>query len=242
MSSTFDVANIVAVTAVAVGLGYATIWALKVRRVLAIRAYQNQALGVALIAAMLALLTVANTVGAYLIYNNPLESGGNGGFGLFFVLLVTIFYWIDSSVIAARRSDPLSRDTLHWSRVRILLWIGTLPAAILVTAVDVYSLIALGGNVTGGPPAWSVTILVPGIFIPPISGAVLLPIISRRSGDQTLRRHLKWFGLFAVVFLVFNLFLSNQPDPVLGLFSGYVGDAGCAFCLYRSVLSLALGS
>ncbi len=157
---------------------------------------------------------------------------------MFFVFLVMLFYWIDASVIAAKRSDPLGREILHWSRLRIALWIGTLPAALLVIPFNLYFLIFHGGNFTTPPPATLGIILFPGIFIPPVSGAVLLPIILRRTVDLTLRRQLKWFGLFAAVFLVVNLFLGNQPDKVQALFYGYLGSVVGAYCLYRSVLSL----
>jgi hypothetical protein len=238
MTSAFDVLNLLGITIVSVALGYTAFWAFNVRKALAIRVYRHQALGIALIASTYALSLIVNTVSAYVVYGDPLFAVGQGGYGLFFVFLVMLFYWIDSSVIASRRSDPLGREILRWSKLRIALWIGTLPAALIVIPVDLYVLIFQGGNFGGSAPGSLGIVLILGIFIPPISGAVLLPIMLRRTVDSTLRRQLKWFGLFAAVFLVVNLFLGNQPDRVLGLFYTYLGSLIGAFCLYRSVLSL----
>jgi hypothetical protein len=237
MISLFDVLNLFGITLVSTVLGYTTFWALSIRKVLAIRAYRHQALGIALISLTLALDLISNTVSAYLIYNDPGAAIGQGGFGFFFVFLVVLFYWIDSSVVAAKRSDPLGRDFLHWSKLRVIFWIGTLPTAILVTSFDIYSLVSMGGRVTGGPPGWAVFLLIPGIFIPPITGIVLLPFVRRRTPDPTLKKHLKWFGLFALAYLILT-FPGNQPDVVMALFYTYLGSIISAYCLYRSVLSL----
>jgi len=238
MSSVFDVANILAVTAVTVGLGYATFWALNVRKALVIRVYSRQALGIALLASILGLWTIAFTASAYLVYGNPLDALGNGGFGLFFPFLAALLYWIDASVLAVRRSDPLSRNILHWGKVRWPLWAGTLPALVVAVPVNIYAVITNGGNAGTAPP-WAAVILIPGIFIPVISGAVVLPIISRWTRDPMLRNHLRWFAVFAVVFLL-SLLLGNGPgsNELSGLAVTYVGLFACAYCLYRSALAL----
>jgi hypothetical protein len=232
--SSFDVLNIVAVAVVASVLGYTALWAVRVRGALAVPAYRSQAMGIALIASVLDLALVGGTVSAYLVFGNGEDAVGNGAFGLFFVLLLTIFYLVDSSVMTARRSDPLSRDTFHWSKLRKILWIAIIPASVIVIPFDVLN---AGAAVLGPPPAWAAIFLVPGIFIPPISGAVMLPLAGRRAGDPALRRHLTWFGFFAVSFLAGNL-LMNLTDPVFGLFSSYVASLAQAYFLYRSVLSL----
>ena len=238
MTSLFDSLNLLGITIDSLVLSYTTFWALNVRKALAIRPYRHQALGIALIASTLALNDIGSTVAGYLIYHNPLNAIGQGGLGFFFVFLVVLFYWIDSSAVAARRSDLLGRDILYWSKLRVVLWILVLPAPLLVIPVDIYSLFTVGGYLPGGPPAWSLVILVPGIIIPPVSALVILPVILRRTTDPALRRHLKWFVLFVAVFLVLHQFFGNQPDQTVALFYVYLGSIVGGYCLYKSVLSL----
>ncbi len=235
MLGTFDILNISAVAVVTLTLGYAAFWGLNVRRVLAIQVYRNQALGIALIALTLGLTNIGVTANAYLFYHNPLDAVGNGGFGLFFAFLVTFFYWIDASVMAFRRADPQPREAFRWSKLRIALWIGVLPAPAVVIPFDILNPLS---NVNASPPAWVAVMLVPGIFIPLISGAILLPMIARRTIDPLLRGHLKWFGYFALVYLVIANLLGNDPGGAWSLFFGYVGLSAAAYCLYRSVLFL----
>jgi hypothetical protein len=235
MIANFDVLNISAVAAVALILGYTAFWAVRVRGALAVPAYRKQAMGIVLIVSVLDMTLIGVTVSAYVVYGNAQGAIGNGAFGLFFVLLLTIFYWVDSSVTAARRSDPLSRDILRWSRLRILLWIAIIPASAIVIPVNI---LTAGVASTGSPPSWTAPFLILGIFGPPISGAVMLPLAARRAGDPAFRLHLRWFGLFALAFLVGDLLTNLQPDPVVALFSSYVASLVEAYCLYRSVLSL----
>ncbi len=217
-------------------LGYAAFWSLNVRRVLAIQVYRNQALGTALIALTLALTVIGDTSSAYVVYQNPLDAVGNGAFGLFFVFLVTFFYWIDASVLAFKRSDPQSKDAFRWSKLRIVLWIGVLPAPAIAIPFDILNPLS---NVNAAPPAWMAATSIPGIFIPLISGAILLPMIARRTIDPLMRGHLKWFGYFALVYLIIANLLGNLPGGAWSLFFEYVGLSAAAFCLYRSVLFLA---
>ncbi len=223
-------------------LGYAAFWGLNVRRALAIQVYRNQALGIALIAFVLGLYYVGATASAYIVYGNPLDAVGNGAFGLFFVFLVTFFYWIDASALAFRRSDPRSRDPFRWSKLRIALWIGVLPAPAVVIPFDILNPLS---NVNAPPPVSGLTlvlwifILFLGIFVPLISGAVILPMIARRTIDPLLRGHLRWFAYFALAYLVIADLLGNLPMGGWALFFGYVGSSVGAYCLYRSVLFLA---
>ena len=240
MIGIFDVINIAGVIGEMIALSFAAYWAIRVWKALAIRVYRKAAFGVALIATLLALTEVVNTVSAYLVYGSPFEAIGQGGYGIFFLLLAALFYYVDASVLASRRSDPRVRNTLHWSKLRILLWIGTLPAAVLVVVANVIMLVTTGPNISGPPPASLAIILFSGLFIPPISGAIVLPIASRRTADQSLRKQLKWFALFAASIFVFNLFLTNSvPSQPLALLLNYLGSALGAYCLYRSVSALA---
>ena len=51
---------------------------------------------------------------------------------------ILIFLWIDSTVSIARRSDPLFRDTLRWSKLRYLFWLVTIGGAVgaLFTSIN----------------------------------------------------------------------------------------------------------
>jgi hypothetical protein len=235
--SSFDLLNIALVALEVSTLGYAAFWARNVREALAIGVYRGQAFGIVLIAITLALEQIGATISAYFVYHDPLQAFGNGGFGLFFIFLIALFYWVDASAFAARRSDPLSRDNLHWSKVRIVLWAGTLPAAIIVILVSIVSLISSGGN-SGVAPSWATLFLIPGIFIPLISCAVVLPVIAFRTHDKLLRNHFKWFGLFGIIYLAFNQITGILPNITLALLLIYVGNIIGAYCLYRSALSL----
>ena len=235
MITSFDVANLTAVAAASFFLGYVTYWALIVHRALGIKVYRNRALGIALISSILASTEIATTFDAYVNYKNAIAAVGNGGFGLFFVFLLLLFYCVDSSVLSARRTDPLSRDTLHWSKLRLFLWIPTAIVSVIVIPIDIYSVVS-SSNPTTAPPSLF-ALFFAAIFIPIISAVVLLPVAARRAGDSALRMHLKWFGLFAASYFVSNI-LSNTLDPSIGLFVDHLGLVFGGYCLYRSVLSL----
>jgi hypothetical protein len=233
MIGPYDWLNIAVVTGVSLAFVYVALRAIEVKGALAVPSYRRQALGVVLLSILLALNLAGSTVSGYLVYGNAGGAIGNGAFGIFFILLLALFYFVDSSVIVSRRTDPLSRDTLRWSKLRFVLWVAVIPAAVLVIPVDILS----AGIATGPPPAWTIYILVPGIFVPPIAGAIFLPLASRRAGDPAFKRHMKWFGAAALLFFL-GLFFGNNPNVAVGLFLTYVFDLGIAYALYRSVFSL----
>ena len=169
-------------------------------------------------------------------------------FGLYWFLPIyaafaILFYWIDASAGAARRSDPLLRDTLHWTKVRLWLW--TLNAAIIALYISValyYQ--AVGFNPKTAPPVlvlivYTLAIIVT-VFVPLISGALLLAIGALRSGDTALRGHLQWFGVFALFMLIATL-ASTESYPEhhsgIGLLT-YAGLFVGGYFLYRSARSL----
>jgi hypothetical protein len=203
---------------------YSSYWAFAIRKVLVTSLYRREAQwigGMGLFFVLLsAFLTIALSFQINSLATNIL--GGliiAGGF-------VLIFLWIDSTVLIARRSDPLFRDTLHWSRLRYLLWLATIGGALGAVATAVQS-----GLSTIAPYG--------GVLF---FGAVALLISARRSGDSTLRRHLKWTGL-----CVFLLWLGSQAqDPLFNTISDpylvqsliYPLIAAGAYSLYRSAKSL----
>lgn len=203
---------------------YSSYWAFSIRRVLVTSLYRREAQwigGMGLFFVLLsAFLTIALSFQLNSLATNIL--GGliiAGGF-------VLIFLWIDSTVLIARRSDPLFRDTLRWSKLRYLFWFVTLTGAIgtIISAIQ-------SGLSTVAPYGGA-------LFF----GAVALLISARRSGDSTLRRHLKWTGL-----CVFLLWLGSQSqDPLSRIISDpylvqsliYPLVAAGAYSLYRSAKSL----
>ncbi len=210
---------------------YAAYWAFNIRRALAVGIYRRQALGIGLVAASFMPLLVSSLLnlvpaGFYLV---PL-----------FAAFMILFYWIDASALAARVSDPLFRDTLHWSKLRILLW--ALNTITVGSALSVILYVWVSGN-TGFfspiPAAIGYFIVGTPEFVTIISGAVFLPIIAQRSKDMTLRKHFRWFGLFvAFVFLLFPLGSLTANDPFLMTLSFFVALLWGGYCLYKSARSL----
>jgi uncharacterized BrkB/YihY/UPF0761 family membrane protein len=58
--------------------------------------------------------------------SNISNSPAVGYFGIAFVLtgFIILFVWIDATIRVARRSDPLHRNTIHWTAIRYLVLIG----------------------------------------------------------------------------------------------------------------------
>ncbi len=195
---------------------YAAYWALNIRHALAVKVYRRQALGIGLVAISFAILDFEQVLSSVIIPS----LGGNGFifFGTVFLVSLILFYWIDSSMISARRSDPLLRDSLHWSKLRILLWI-------LIVAWYLIDVILLTLN-----PTPSVLLLGPVILVP-LSGALSLSVVSRRSKDIAFRRHLKWFAVFTVLLFFIIPLGANIASYALIFPAGY--------SLYRSARSLA---
>src|SRR5215470_5029885 len=115
MLSGLDYANIVMLIGVTAAYVYVTYSALAIRNTLALGVYRGQALGIGSLALAFAAIDILNFF----------PVGGVLGFiqGIFFYSVsLLLLYWVDSSISAARRSDPLGRDTLGWSKVRIVVW------------------------------------------------------------------------------------------------------------------------
>jgi len=219
---------------------YAAYWAFDIRKSLAVPLFRNQALGMGLMSLLIALSILG--YGVQLL--------GFSGNGIVFYLasllnasptFVVIFYWIDASMLAARRSDPLLRDTLRWSKLRIVLWGVVAVSFVSNLAASLYFLATIGAlpfqNSLGGLPYYAWSLSNYGLIIlAPLVGAIAIPVITYRSKDQALRRHFKWLGLAFVFFVAFFVLLGTLVslgiEPVVTL-------TGTAYCLYRSAKSLA---
>ena len=198
---------------------YAAYWAFDIRKALAVPVYRRQALGIGLVSLGFALL-VPSITGNFSLPQPLLQ-----------VPILILFFWIDVTVLAARRSDPLVRDILQWRRVRIVLW-----ALEIIAIVIGESLIVLTGQLFSNsinPVYW----ILP-TFITFTAGAVYLPFSALRSKDNTFRKHLGWFGLFLIVLLVGTIssvsFAFSDITFVLLIVTFIIGG----YCLYRGVRSL----
>jgi hypothetical protein len=202
---------------------YVSYWAFSIRQTLAEGLFRNQALGIGLVA-----LGAYTLLVSIVLFNGaPIIAG------------VTAFFWIDSSVLAARRSDPRWRDTFHWTRVRIPAWIliviGLVAFSTQILFPNENSQIAFAGG-------QAVLFSVVGPFV---IGAMMLPIVARRSKDMSFRQHLGWFGRYAALLSVFfiNLFIGlflmsgNTQNDYL-IVSQTLILTGAGYCLYRSAKSL----
>lgn len=199
---------------------YAAFWGFSIWRRLSVGLYRNQAFGISIVAVSFALLDLDQFTpvfpGTYAI---PSEF-----FIIVYLVDVVLFYWIDASILAAKRTDPLLRDTLHWRQLRLVIW------AILLVSV-VVSILAQAHFL-----AFTSLLLVA------ISGAVSLPVAASRSGDESMRRQLKWFGLFALLLLTIGIIaaasgasgVENVYSTVAMLSIIYAAD----YCLYKSAKSL----
>lgn len=203
-------------------LGYVIYWAFEIRHALFVRLYRNQALGVALLAVAL-ILGIYGGIAPGLPLPSIVESVADAADFLSYLL---IFYWIDISLRAARRSDPLLRDTLHWGQVRKALWpvyLGILAILVVWTALN------LGETLL---------YLAPSLIVI-ISGLLYLPAAARRSKDPVLRRHFTWFGLFFIGFFLASFGeLGNFPFDVGGDLLTISGLLISSYFLYRSARSL----
>lgn len=203
---------------------YSAYWAFIIMRALQQGLYKKQALWVGGMAiyfvALSTFLTFALTFNVNFLPINIL--GGlliSSGF-------IVIFLWIDSTIRVARRSDPLSRDALRWSKLRYLWAFITTGGAIGALATSITT-----GFSTAAPFGGA-------LFF----GAIALIISARRSGDPTLRRHLKW-----TAFCIFMLWLGSQAEqPLSRAFADnnlvqavtFALVAMGAYGLYRSARSL----
>ena len=120
------------------------------------------------------------------------------------MVILAIFAWVDTSALIARRSDPMLRDSIHWSKLRRPLWF-LLPVDYAIALLYSIYFILSGGSLSAPSPPVEILLLTIFITAPFAFGAVLLPLSSKRSGDLIFRRHLRWFGLLAFTVLLLGL-------------------------------------
>jgi hypothetical protein len=213
---------------------YAGYWAFNIRRALRIHLYRRQAFGVGVIT-----LALWSTVGIYGALQSVLSLQVFSAVSnlTWYFLWLTLFYWVDASVLASRRSDPLLRDTLYWSKLRTPLWTVDLIAVgvtfSLLGYAEISGNVALLNQVAFGNFDNAILNFVQGlpVVLGLVCGVVYLSATAARSKwDRTLRRHFAWFALFLLLTLGILGPLSFLFGPVSFLLAG--------FALYRSAKSL----
>lgn len=230
--------------------GLSVYWAFSLRHFLSAQLYRKQALGEGLVAIGLASFNAWNLV-FYGVQGNIHPSTIESDISLSAIMLsiVLAFYWIDSSVLAARKSDPLYRDVFHWSKVRLVIWAMVVGSVLLFCSLAVVapSFLIQGSVTTGSPTVLFLVLFFTALICTFGLGLVLLLVSGRRSRDQTLRRNLEWFALLAVSVLVFFVLDSATGNGSPGTLSSFFGGGdslsmvfiSASYCIYRSVKSLA---
>ncbi|HZB79698.1 MAG TPA: hypothetical protein VE264_00305 [Nitrososphaera sp.] len=196
--------------------------------------YRNRALWVGAVGMFFALLVLSTIlIGTFASTNRFLILFQ---FGLTNFGAILVFGWIDSNVRVARRSDPLRRNTLHWTKLRIFIWailtialVGGLFSAFVGDINYLSSPAGLGGAFLDSP------------FTPAAAfGIVALAVSHRRINDVTLKRHIKWLVFFVLILL----FATRLLEYSSSLFStvGFVAIlllACGAYFLYIAARSLS---
>src|SRR5579862_5646250 len=96
-----DLLSIAGLAIVSVIFAHSAFWALNIRRALAVPLYRNQALGLEFV------ILEAGFLSTFILF-----FGDNQLFiPIVWVVDFGVFYWINASMLAARRTDPLLRDT-----------------------------------------------------------------------------------------------------------------------------------
>ena len=197
--------------------------ALTVRNALFVKLYRNQGLSISIAAVATCLLTLVGLViSPASASNQTAPTSGPGqvlGPLVLFGLYLALFYTVDTFARVARRSDPLLRDTLHWNKVRGVVWALDLLAIAYVVAFGIVT-------------SQETMVFIFPIVIPLVSGVLLISANLRRTRDPALRRHLTWLGPFFLLSFV-AFFIAFGSAPLSGL-----AWIAAAFCLYKSARSL----
>src|SRR6266567_5586701 len=114
----------------------AAYWAFIIRKALVTGLYRKQALWAGTMGLYLVSLSTFLTIA--LSFNLTTLSVNILGGLLISSGFIVLFAWLDPTVRVARRSDPLLRDTLRWSRLRYFIGFVTVGGAIstILTSIN----------------------------------------------------------------------------------------------------------
>ncbi len=174
----------------ATGIGlYAAYWSLSIRRAMMVRAYKRQALTVAIFSLYGIVLFSLFYTTSFFVPSLGSEIAGELSLGVLYGLLpLVVLAWADSSIRVGRKSDPLLRDTMQWSKTRLIV----LPLMIVLLVPFFLS----SGTVAS--IGFVLSFVLDGI------AALGVFFAARRSGDANFRRSLEWFGIFVLLLIVQN--------------------------------------
>jgi hypothetical protein len=248
------VVDILSVAAI-LPLLYAAYWAFDIGHVLPVRLYRHQAVGLGIFCLVLTIAILPSPI--------PGASGvlGSFPFEVGYILITAVFwlgilYFVDVSVLASRRSDPLLRDTIRWSKLRYVLWaiqiflvsfilIGVISTPVTGNNLLLTEIFEGNNGAKGSVPAiianlvWAVSFGSLIAFIP----------IAIRAKDPTLRRHFKWLaalagitGLFFLISGIFPSLLASSEavtsDPIASAIGTVFFLSVVGYFLYRSARAL----
>ena len=135
---------------------------------------------------------------------------------IYFPLLFIYFIMVDTTILAALERDFFHRNTLHWKRVRLIIY----P---LFIAVVIYTI--LPSSVTNSLPEIVLVAVVIGfIFIYAYTAAAAV-VSARRTPDKPLRRFVTLAGLFILGLLINTLvfvFVTELLAAFLFIIFGYI--------------------
>jgi hypothetical protein len=232
MESNPGIVAVVAAVVVLLVLCYGAYWAFEIRRALAVRLYRSQALGIGLLSLSVGLAQLFYTGSIFYGWAPELSFASI----LFFAL--ALLYWTNTSVGAARQSDPVLRDTFHWSRLRLVLLASIIVPVVYDSANILYNVLSGHGVTATATGFLAITFEIP-VLVPIVAAAIILPVIGLRSKDPVLRKHLLWFGFFAVLLLTFIKVLSSLfADPLQAILMQDLGLLLGGYCIYKSAKSL----
>jgi len=215
-----------------VGIGiflFATYRASTIAKVLVKGAYRNRAIWTGGTAISLILFTLATGLPA----SNPLGSLA------FFLILLILFAFVDSSVRVAQETDFFHRSPLGWQRLRKPLY-GIILG---YTAIAVLLISLIGSTAAAvslvGEAIW---FIIAGVSLS--YSAAALVVGARRTPERSLRRFVRMLGLTIIcMILFFTVWIPFIPfSPTIQDFGSLLSELfipGAAYYLYRAVMSLS---
>lgn len=216
MLSSFDLIYYTLAATIVLALGYTVLVGFKIRLTLIDKLRRDQIYGLSLAALGMGV----SVIGGVLL--TDLSRGGRlndvfyqqARFSISYIGAALILYGIDSAVSAARLTDPFLRDERRWVLVRITVW-TLFGAAIVIAAFYLFNSHTYTYTYSGNRQnAVQQQVFYLPLFAANLAG-VVLALLSLRSKDPFLRRHLIWVSLFPA-FVVVGLLREAMIIPVLG--------------------------
>jgi hypothetical protein len=181
--------------------GYAAYLALSVWRGLAVPIYRSRALWTGVLATLFVLTAVfAGNVDALVPAPYLFVASIVINYGLYNVVLVALFVWIDRTIGTLVRLDYLRRDLLRWKSFRFVYW-----GSVLVSLASYY-----GYNSILIMLISAISLLVPIAY-----GSLALVVGSSRTRDMTFRSHAKWGGYLMLFVIAATLAYFATPSVVI---------------------------